>query len=97
MVWLSSQNHTADFTNTNENPCKHRGFVRERNIGEMSCFVNIGELRVNIGELHVNIGKLHVNIGEFHVNIGEFYVNIGERILLELSFVSVAVVVKRIT
>ena len=57
--------------------------MHEENIGEMSCFANIGELHVNIGELHVNIGELHINI--------------GARMLLEFSFVSVAVVVERIT
>ena len=71
--------------------------MHEENIGEMSCFANIGELHVNIGELHVNIGELHVNIGELHVNIGELHINIGARMLLEFSFVSVAVVVERIT
>ena len=64
--------------------------MHEENIGEMSCFANIGELHVNIGELHVNIGELHINIDELHVNI-------GARMLLEFSFVSVAVVVERIT
>ena len=57
--------------------------MHEENIGEMSCFANIGELHVNIGELHINIDELHVNI--------------GARMLLEFSFVSVAVVVERIT